>query len=583
MPISKAPHEPIAIAFSGSGGSGAVTAGSILLAAAARAGHYGLMMRSAGPQIRGGESAALVRFGPRPIGCIGDRFDLLVGLDWGNHGRFRDEIPLGADSLILADPAAGPVPEPIVAEGVEIRQVPFLDLAGSVADGHMNMVGVGAAGALAGLPLDALVAAAGTALAGKGEAVVSAAQACIRLGHQIQDDAPPSRVGHGCGRWDLSGNEAAGLGALRGGVRFVAAYPITPASEMLEWLAPRLERLGGALLQAEDELASINMIIGSSFGGVPSLTATSGPGLSLMMEGVGLAIASETPVVVVNVQRGGPSTGIPTKSEQADLDLALYGCHGDAPHLVLAALGIADCVLTTAWAVRLAEHLQTAAIVLSDQAIGQSRAIIDPSPPFESPLRRIIPNGPEPDYQRYALTASGISPMRIPGCPGPSYTADGLEHDAAATPSSLAADHHCQLAKRHDKLARFDYGAHWAEIDGGGPGDAGSDAVGPSLCLICWGSAHGAVGEAAERLRDRGLAVKVVALRLIAPLQRDALRAAIGAALPLVIEQNASGQLFGWLRAEGALDGDAQSIARPGPLPLRPGEIVADVLAKTQL
>lgn len=584
MPKPKAPRAPIAIAFSGSGGSGAVTAGSILLAAAARAGHYGLMMRSAGPQIRGGESAAMVRFGPRPVACIGDRFDLLVGLDWGNHGRFRDEIPLGADSLILADPAAGEVPEPIVAEGAEIIEVPFLALAREVPNGHLNMVGVGAAAARCGLPLESLTAAAQDALSRKGKTVVQAAQECIRSGYRTQHEPTELRYGPGRGRWDISGNEAAGLGALRGGVRFVAAYPITPASEVLEWLAPRLERVGGSLLQAEDELASINMIVGSSFGGVPSLTATSGPGLSLMMEGIGLAVASETPVVVINVQRGGPSTGIPTKSEQADLDLALYGCHGDAPHLVLAALDIADCVFTTAWAVRLAEHLQTAAIVLSDQALGQSRAIIDPPPAFESDLRRITETATDTEYQRYALTESGISPMRIPGCRGPSYTADGLEHDAAATPSSLAADHHRQLAKRQDKLAGFDFGDHWVEIDDGELRQAVDDADpdGPELCLICWGSARGTVRESAEQLRDRGLSVRVIALRLIAPLRRDALGDAIAGARVLVIEQNESGQLFGWLRSEGALSDDAESIALPGPLPLRPGAIAAVVLARTQ-
>ncbi len=171
-------------------------------------------------------------------------------------------------------------------------------------------------------------------------------------------------------------------------MRFVAAYPITPASEILEWLAPRLEQVGGSLLQAEDELASVNMIIGASFGGVPALTATSGPGLSLMMEGLGLAVASETPVTVVNVMRGGPSTGIPTKSEQADLNIALYGLHGDAPHLVLAPLDIGDCVFTTQWAVQLAEHLQTVAIVLSDQFLGQSRTISATPPSRELPLAR---------------------------------------------------------------------------------------------------------------------------------------------------------------------------------------------------
>jgi 2-oxoglutarate ferredoxin oxidoreductase subunit alpha len=177
-------------------------------------------------------------------------------------------------------------------------------------------------------------------------------------------------------RWDVSGNEACGLGALRGGIRFAAAYPITPASDLLEWLSPRLEKLGGQLLQAEDELASINMVIGASFGGVPAMTATSGPGLALMLEGIGLAVASETPAVIVNVMRGGPSTGLPTKSEQADLNMALYGLHGDAPHLVLGALDHADCILTTEWSVRLAEALQTAAVVLTDQYLAQSRALI---------------------------------------------------------------------------------------------------------------------------------------------------------------------------------------------------------------
>ena len=175
----------------------------------------------------------------------------------------------------------------------------------------------------------------------------------------------------------ISGNEAAGYGAIRGGVRFVAAYPITPATEMLEWMAPALAKVGGTLLQAEDELASINMIIGASYGGVPSLTATAGPGLALMTEGIGLAVSAEVPVVIVDVMRGGPSTGIPAKSEQSDLSFAVSGLSGDAPRLVLAPTSIADCLATTQWAVELAEALQAPAIVLSDQFMGQSRAIID--------------------------------------------------------------------------------------------------------------------------------------------------------------------------------------------------------------
>src|SRR5690606_21405659 len=227
--------------------------------------------------------------------------------------------------------------------------------------------------------------------------------------------------------------QATGLGALRGGVRFVAAYPITPATEVLEWLAPALDEVGGVLVQAEDELAAINQIIGASYGGVPALTATAGPGFSLMSESLGLAVASETPIVVVNVMRGGPSTGIPAKSEQADLNIAVYGLHGDAPHLVLAPNSVADCVLTTQWAVHLAESLQTVALVLSDQALGQARVVIDRPADSVFPTRRLTAAAPAAavPYQRYALTDTGVSPMAIPGMPGCQYTADGLEHNVA--------------------------------------------------------------------------------------------------------------------------------------------------------
>lgn len=565
-PASSVPAPDVSVAITGSGGSGALTTGLILLEAVAQAGWYGLMTRSAGPQIRGGESAAMLRFGPRPVHCPGDRYDLLVGLDWLNVERFRDEIPLTPDSLILSDPAGGPVPEALRASGARVLEVPFKRLIAPLAGGRVNMAALGVLAALVGLPLEALEAGVISTLGGKGGEVLHGALACVRLGHgypEARPLVPPPRPDAPPPRWNISGNEACGLGALRGGVRFVAAYPITPASEILEWLAPRLDRMGGCLLQAEDELASINMILGASFGGVPSLTATSGPGLSLMVESLGLAVASETPLVVANVMRGGPSTGIPTKSEQSDLNIALHGLHGDAPHLVLAPLDIGDCALTTQWAVHLAEHLQTPAILLSDQTLGQSRAITDPpGMPAQRPRRR-VETRPAPGYQRYALTEDGISPMTLPGTPDGMYTADGLEHTPCGIPSSRAADHRDQLAKRRDKLTGFAYGGDWAEIQGEG-----------ELALITWGSSAGPVREAAERLRAAGTPARVIALRLLAPLQGEALAHALaGARQVWVVELNQGAQLFHWLRAHGALPPDARAYARPGPLPLRPGEI----------
>jgi len=556
----------ISVAITGSGGSGAVTAGLILLDAAARAGLYGLMMRSYGPQIRGGESASLLRFSSRPVACMDDHVDLLVGLDWRNAGRFAQEIPLTSASLVLSDPAAGAVPTSFAASGAEIRELAFKAHAEGVAKGRLNMVAVGAAGALCGLAQGVIDAAVRKTLAGKGSEVVEQAVVCASIGYEQAGaaDPAPDSTSKSAERWNISGNEACGLGGLRGGVRFVAAYPITPASDILEWLAPRLERLGGSLVQAEDELASVNMIIGASYGGVPAMTATSGPGLSLMQEGLGLAVASETPVVVINVTRGGPSTGIPTKSEQSDLNIAVNGMHGDAPHLVLAPLNVPDCVFTTQWAIRLAEHLQTAAIVLSDQSLGQARTVIDPPGEREMPLERVAEPSPQADYRRYALTGDDISPMTLPGIAHGMYTADGLEHDELGIPSSLAADHHRQLNKRRDKINAFDFGADWAELQGDG-----------ALCLICWGSASGAVFEAGARLRVEGMSVRVIALRLLAPLRCDALTQALAdVQCTWVVEQNHSGQLYHYLKSQGVLADDAHLLTKPGPIPLRPGEIV---------
>ena len=332
----------------------------------------------------------------------------------------------------------------------------------------------------------------------------------------------------------------AGYGALRGGVRFVAAYPITPATELLEWMSPALTKVGGSLVQAEDELASINMIVGASYGGVPALTATSGPGLALMSEAIGLGVAAEVPIVVVDVMRTGPSTGIATKTEQADLNIALYGLHGDAPHVVVAPNSVSDCLSTTQWAVSLAESLQVPAIVLSDQYFGQARAIVER--PADSTLTAGRLRAPDnaPGYKRYALTDSGISPMAIPGTPGNMYTADGLEHNERGTPSSQASDHLAQLEKRQRKLTALECAEHWASVEGDG-----------DIAVVTWGSCTAPVREAFARARADGVKARLVSLRLLSPAQPERLtRALEGVKRVLVVEQSFGGQFFRYLRAE---------------------------------
>jgi 2-oxoglutarate ferredoxin oxidoreductase subunit alpha len=400
----------LSIAITGAGGAGVISCGELLLQAWARRGGRGLLRKAYGPQIRGGESAALLKLTDSERYTAASHYDVILALDWANFSRFEDEICLGPDTWVICEPA-GELPDSVLAVEPNILRVPLAELAAaSHADGRENMLALGLLGGLLGLPVASLCELAGQKLARKPQAYREAATVCIERGANEQLDCqlqvPP--LG-GKDLWYLSGNQAAGLGALEAGIRFVAAYPITPASDVLEWMAAGLERVGGHLLQAEDELAAINMTIGAAFGGVPAFTATSGPGLALMTESIGLAVASETPITVFNVMRGGPSTGIPTKSEQSDLNIALNGLHGDAPHLVLAPLDIADCVFTTGWAVNLAQQLQTAAIVLSDQFIGQSTAVVSEPRRCENTVPAAIEASEEGDYLRYKLTASGIS------------------------------------------------------------------------------------------------------------------------------------------------------------------------------
>jgi 2-oxoglutarate ferredoxin oxidoreductase subunit alpha len=565
----------ISVAFVGSGGAGILTTGGMLLEAACTAGWNGLLTRSVGPQIRGGEAAAMVRLAAHTVECHADRFDLLVAVDWHNAHRFDAEISLGPRSLVISDPQGGEVPKFVTAAGTRIVEVPMKEMTKAHADWRPNMIALGAAAKLLNLPEGALRRLIEKRFGAKGAAVVSANLAAIHAGaaalaaSDLGLRLPAPRTG-AAKRWLITGNEAAALGAVRGGVRFAAAYPITPASEILEWLAPNLTKVGGVLLQAEDELASINMIIGGSYGGVPALTATSGPGLSLMMEAIGLATAAEVPIVVIDVMRGGPSTGIPTKSEQADLNIAVYGLHGDAPHVVVAPQSVADCLFTTQWATYLAEALQVPALVLSDQFVGQAQTAIERPADVAFVGQRLRAEKFAAPYKRYALGGTDVSPMAIPGTPGGQYTADGLTHTERGIPTSTVADHRAQLDKRRNKLDRFAYGDHWATLEGDG-----------ELAVLTWGSLTGAAREAIGIARDAGLAVRLIAPRLLSPTRPKEMAAALaGVKRLLVVEQTHSAQFYGYLRAHYALPSDTQVLNRAGPLPILAGDIYRALTAR---
>jgi 2-oxoglutarate ferredoxin oxidoreductase subunit alpha len=561
--------------IAGNGGAGVITTGTMLLRAAARAGWYAYMTRSVGAQIRGGEAAAMLCISTQPVVCQEDHFHMMLAVDWQNMGKFAAEMPLSSESYLLGDSGQGEVPPELLRTGARSINLPLKEIAQTIPFGRPNMLILGIMAGLMDLPEEALRPILEEMIGGKGQRALDASLAAIQKGRELAaSDLPKlptlARPAAERGkRWIVTGNEATGMGAVRGGVRYVAAYPITPATEVLEWMAPALDKIGGTLVQVEDEPAAINHIIGASYGGVPSMTATSGPGLALMIESLGLSVASETPVVVVDVMRGGPSTGIPAKSEQSDLNIAIYGLHGDAPHLVLAPNSVTDCMITTQWAVHLAETLQAPALVLSDQSLGQTLAVVDRPEPVDFQTQRLLASSPPAGskYHRYAITESGVSPMALPGTPGCQYTADGLEHATTGTPSSQASDHQSQMDKRLRKLTQYDYGDAWADLEGEG-----------TTAVLTWGSCTGAVREAVRRLSADGRKVRVISLRLLFPLQPEKFAAALaGVERVLIVEQSHSGQFMRYLRAHYDLP-KMKTFHRPGPLNMSPAEIVQQLI-----
>ncbi len=566
----------ISVVFAGSGGAGAMTAGAILLNAAARCGYYGVMTQLFGAQVRGGESAALIQLSIDPVDAQPDTYDVFVALDWEKIEQFAPEIPLNENSIVFAAKDGGKAAPSVVKSRARISEMEMTDpgmtlLERALRGKRVNIFAAGLIGALVGLNEGSLWEALNETLGHKKPDVVAgnkkALAAGIHMAKQQQENfrLAPARQDK---RWLITGNQAIALGTLRGGVRFVGCYPITPATDLVEWLAPVLQKLGGKLVLGEDELASINMVLGASFGGVPAMTVTSGPGLSLMVETIGLAVAAEVPVVLINVMRGGPSTGIPSKTEQSDVNLAVYGGHGDAPRIVIAPMSVADCIFTGEWAVYIAEAYQTPVIVLSDQLLGQAQQVIDLGAERPKPAQRRTDGGDPKLFKRYALGADPISPMTLPGTPDFVWVGDGLTHNEMGVPVSSASAHAAQMQKRARKITQFNPGKFWGEVWGEG-----------ETAIVTFGSSIAPAREAAKRLAAEGHSVRVIGLRVISPLPAEALKEALkGVRRIFVLEQNLGAQLYHYLLGAKGVPLDAESIARTGPLPFRPAEIAAHLI-----
>jgi 2-oxoglutarate ferredoxin oxidoreductase subunit alpha len=587
------PRHDLIVGIAGAGGDGVVSVGELLIQVAAREGLFGMLVKAFGPQIRGGESSVRVRLSARPVLAQGDDLDLLIAFNWADYGRFRTELVPDEHTLIFVDemdqtpPEEIPLPDRLKAG---VTRVAFeqlaIDKGGSALAKNIVAVGV-LAGAL-NLPRDAFARAIERKFAKKGEKVIGANIAALDAGvevstghrssEQLRAKAPETLM-------VISGNDAFAFGSLVAGCRFMAGYPITPQSEVMEWLARELPKFGGVMVQPEDELASICMAIGASYAGVKALTASSGPGIALKSEAIGLASMAEVPLVVLNVQRVGPSTGIPTKTEQADLMQGLYGSPGDVSKVVLAPTDVADCFSVAVDAFNIAEQYQVPVIVLSDQGIGHRTDAIRP---FDLSAVRTVERrlatdeelaqvDPHHGFKRYALTADGVSPMTIPGQARGNFLMSGLEHNELGAPVSGQAGHQTMSDKRFRKLADVpERYAHLTLVAGDPHADIG---------LLAWGASKGAVLEAVEVLGASGVRARAVIPRLLMPFPvAQVERALEGLRVLHVFELSHSGQFYTYLKGQlrPELGARLVSHARAGGAPLGVQEITKLVAPSRQ-
>jgi 2-oxoglutarate/2-oxoacid ferredoxin oxidoreductase subunit alpha len=564
----------ITLAIVGSGGDGAVAAGDILSMACARDGLHVIKTEAYGPQIRGGESSCTVRISSNEIFAQADAIDALVVFNWADFARFASELTLAPNAIVLHE-ANDAAPDNL-APNAQVIGVPFTATAREAgAPNGKNILATGMIAAILGLPLEAIRAAIKNRFAKKTAAVIEGNLTVFDKGAELAAliDAPSKKFEYrsGAARLVMSGNEASAVGAIEAGCRFFAGYPITPSSEILHFLSEWFPRIGGTCLQTEDELAAIGAVIGGSFAGVKSMTATSGPGLSLMAEMLGLSAIAEIPAVVVNVQRGGPSTGIPTKSEQSDLMHSLYAGHGDMPRAVIGVCDVEDSFHATVEAFNIAEEFQIPVIVLSDQSIAQCRQTLSPSALEHDVVSRRVATPEElNDFKRYRYTDDGISPMSIPGMAGGMFQTNGLEHDERGRPSAMYSVHEKMNEKRYRKL-----GALAAKY----PLFRRYGAEKPQVGVICWGSTTGAVREAINRLTAEGVKVAAFVPRLLMPLPAAQLQAFIDSCEEVVItELSHSKQFAQYLRTAVDLPRNRTHVfARSGGKALGVNEIIDQV------
>jgi 2-oxoglutarate/2-oxoacid ferredoxin oxidoreductase subunit alpha len=562
-------HDAVNVVIGGAAGQGLVTLGNMLTKALVRSGYSVVVTQSYQSRIRGGHNTYAIRVSTADVPAPQEAIDILVSLDADTVDLHEPELSLRGVVVVDAD---------LGRPGRPYLLVPFKDLA---AGKFANVVALGVIGELLGLDLQRVAGLLDELFEKKGEDVKKANRESLTQGFTWMAERPevfpklPPAEPTGP-RLTLNGNEAIALGALSAGVKFCSFYPMTPGTSVAISLAASAQRMGIVVEQAEDEIAAINMALGASFAGAPAMVTTSGGGFALMIEGVSLSAMIETPVVVVVAQRPGPATGLPTRTEQGDLEFVLHAGHGEFPRAIFAPGTVEECFYLTRKAVEIAHEFNGPAFVLTDQFLADSYRSVEPFPLEDLAAVNPCQTQAQSDdsFLTYAITESGVSPRLLPGVPAQCRAGDRCEHLVVADSDEHTEDGHLtedlsirgpMVEKRLRKLEGIRAKAVPPEVTGD---------ENPDVLFVCWGSTKGAVLEAATRIREQGRTVGTVHLSQVWPLPSEQLNEILGTSAHVVcVEGNATGQMARLIRRETGFHIEERVLRYDG-LPITPEFIV---------
>ncbi|MFC6615055.1 2-oxoacid:acceptor oxidoreductase subunit alpha [Halopenitus salinus] len=535
-------------AIGGEAGDGIDSTGKIFAQALSRSGRHVFTSKDFASRIRGGYTAYKVRTSVDRVQSVVDRLDVLIALTPRTIEENRPELHEG--SVIIYDGERTTMADIEIPEGMIGLDVPLKRLAEEAGGAIMrNVVALGAACEVTDFPIENLDSALEKRFGNKGKKLVENNKEAARAGQSYVDEEFDHEFDYELETTDndyvlLNGDQAIGMGAIAAGCRFYSGYPITPATDVMEYLTGRIERYGGHVVQAEDELSAINMALGAARGGARSMTATSGPGIDLMTETFGLVATSETPLVICNVMRSGPSTGMPTKQEQGDLNGMLYGGHGEIPRFVVAPTTIDECFWKTVEAFNLAEKYQTPVYLTADLSLAVTEQTFEPErfdmDDVEIDRGFVVDDDSieahqteKEQFKPHEVTEDGISPRAFPGTDGGAHMSTGLEHDELGRRTEDQEMRVEQVDKRSRKVDTAREREDWEPREFG---EENADTL-----VITWGSNEGALVEALELLEEDGIDVRVVSVPYVFP-RPDLTEDVRAAENVIVVECNATGQ-----------------------------------------